>query len=155
MAVKLNSATKYALLARKNYETLRRIELENNQRLKKSSFTVFIVIVIMVSLISGGLIGYSISNLSMSGDINYLQNQVSALQDQMSNLQSARNASNAENQSDTYIVGDNASLAPLYAEVKDSIVVIRGLTVQYDIFRRQYYSSVQGRPPHRYGYRRS
>jgi S1-C subfamily serine protease len=41
-------------------------------------------------------------------------------------------------------MGENASLAPLYAEVKDSVVVIRGVTVQYDIFRRSYYSQVQG-----------
>jgi len=41
-------------------------------------------------------------------------------------------------------MGGNASLAPLYAEVKDAIVVIRGLTLQYDVFRRPYYSQVQG-----------
>jgi S1-C subfamily serine protease len=141
VAVKLDAMTKYALLARKNYETLRRIELENNQRLKKSSFTVFIVIVIMVSLISGGLIGYSISNLSMSGDINDLQNQVSTLQDQVSNLQSTPNSADQNN---TYIMGENASLASLYAEVEDTIVVIRGLTIDYDVFHRAYYTSVQG-----------
>jgi S1-C subfamily serine protease len=104
----------------------------------------FIVIIIIISLMAGGLLSYAINSVIISGNISDLQNQVSALQDQMSNLQSARNASNAENQSDTYIVGDNASLAPLYAEVKDSIVVIRGLTLQYDIFSRPYYSSVQG-----------
>jgi len=95
----------------------------------------------MVSLISGGLIGYSISNLSMSGDINDLQNQVSTLQEQVSNLQSTPNAADQNN---TYIIGENASLASLYAEVKDSIVVIRGLTIDYDVFRRAYYTSVQG-----------
>jgi S1-C subfamily serine protease len=41
-------------------------------------------------------------------------------------------------------MGENASLAHLYAKVKDSVVVIRGLTVQYDIFRRPYYTQVQG-----------
>jgi S1-C subfamily serine protease len=59
----------------------------------------------------------------------------------MSNVQPT---SNTANQSNTYIMGENASLAPLYAEVKDSIVVIRGLTLQYDVFRRPYYSQVQG-----------
>jgi S1-C subfamily serine protease len=115
--------------------------LETDQKLKKSSFTVFIVIVIMVSLISGGLIGYSISNLSMSGDINDLQNQGSTLQEQVSNLQSTPNAADQNN---TYIIGENASLASLYAEVKDYIVVIRGLTMEYDVFRRAYYTLVQG-----------
>jgi S1-C subfamily serine protease len=115
--------------------------LETDQKLKKSSFTVFIVIVILVSLISGGLIGYSISNLTMSGDMNDLREQVSTLQEQMSNIQST---SNATGQSNTYLIGENVSLAPLYEEVKDAVVVIRGLMLQSDAFRRTYYSQVQG-----------
>jgi S1-C subfamily serine protease len=59
----------------------------------------------------------------------------------MSNLQSTQNAVNPNS---TFIMGENASLAQLYAKVKDSVVVIRGLTVQYDIFRRPYYTQVQG-----------
>ena len=142
MAVKLNSATQHALLARKSYETLGWIELATEQNFKKPRFSrSLIVIIIIISLVAGGLLGYSISNLTILGSINDLQNQVSALQEQVSNLQSAPNAAD---QNSTYIIGENASLAPLYAEVKDSIVVIRGLTVQYDIFRRPYYSSVQG-----------
>lgn len=113
-----------------------------DQNLKKPRFsTTLIVIIIVVSLIAGGLLGYSISNLTISGSINDLQNQVSALQGQVSNFQST---SNVVNQNSTYIMGENSSLAPLYAEVKDSIVVIRGVTVQYDVFRRSYYSQVQG-----------
>jgi len=115
--------------------------LENGKKLKASSFTVFIVVIIMVSLISGGLIGYSISNLTMSGDMADLQEQVSTLQEQMSNIQST---SNTSGQSNTYLIGETVSLAPLYEEVKDAIVVIRGLMLQYDVFRRPYYSQVQG-----------
>jgi S1-C subfamily serine protease len=77
----------------------------------------------------------------MSGSISDLQNQISALQEQVSNFQST---SNVVNQNSTYIMGENTSLAPLYAEVKDAVVVIRGLTLQYDVFRRPYYSQVQG-----------
>jgi S1-C subfamily serine protease len=118
------------------------IELATDQKLKTRRFsTTLIVVIIVVSLIAGGLLGYSISNLIMSGSINDLQNQVSALQGQMSNFQST---SNVVNQNSTYIMGENTSLAPLYTEVKDSVVVIRGVTVQYDIFRRAYYSQVQG-----------
>jgi S1-C subfamily serine protease len=140
--IEFNAATRYALLVRKSYETLGGIELATDQKLKKPHFsTTLIVIIVIVSLIAGGLLGYSISKVTISGSINDLQNQVSALQGQVSNLQSAPNAADQNN---TYIIGENASLAPLYAEVKDSIVVIRGVTVQYDIFRRAYYSSVQG-----------
>jgi S1-C subfamily serine protease len=116
--------------------------LETNQKPKTPRFsTTLIVITIVVSLIAGGLLGYAISNLIISGNISDLQNQVSALQGQVSNLQSTPNVAN---QNSTYIMGDNVSLASLYAEVKDSIVVVQGLMVQYDIFHRAYYSQVQG-----------
>ncbi|MEM3703933.1 MAG: trypsin-like peptidase domain-containing protein, partial [Candidatus Bathyarchaeia archaeon] len=44
----------------------------------------------------------------------------------------------------TYLMGANTSLSKLYAKVKESVVVIRGLIVQYDIFRRPHYTQVQG-----------
>ncbi len=99
------------------------------------------MVVIVASLISGGLIGYSISNLTLSGELNDLQEQVSTLQEQMSNIQST---SSTTEQSTTYLIGENVSLAPLYEEVKDAVVIIRGLMLQYDVFRRPYYSQVQG-----------
>jgi S1-C subfamily serine protease len=99
-----------------------------------------IVVIIAVSLISG-VIGYSISTFTTSGNISDLENQVAALQGEVSNLQSTPAMSD---QNSIFIVGENASLAPLYAEVQDSVVVIRGLTVQYDVFGRAYYSQVQG-----------
>jgi S1-C subfamily serine protease len=116
--------------------------LKTNQKLKTTRFsTTFIVIIIVVSLIAGGLLGYSINSVAISGNITDLQNQVSKLQGQVSNLQPTQNV---VNQNSTYIMGENASLAPLYAQVKDSVVVVRGLTLQYDVFRRPYYSEVQG-----------
>jgi S1-C subfamily serine protease len=142
VVVEFNSATQNALLAIKGYETPWWIELETNQKPKTPRFsTTFIVIIIVVSLIAGGLLGYSISNMTMSGNISDLQNQVSTLQEQVSTLQSAQNG---VSQNNTYIMGENVSLAPLYAAVKDSVVVIRGLTVEYDIFHRSYYTQVQG-----------
>ena len=116
--------------------------MTTDQNVKKPRFSsALMAIIIIISLLAGGLVGYSISNLTISGSINDLQNQVSALQGQISNLQSTPNAANQNN---TYIIGDNASLAPLYAEVQDSVVVIRGITVQYDLFNRPYYSQIQG-----------
>jgi len=116
--------------------------LENNQKTKTTPFsTTLIVTIIIVSLIAGGLIGYSISNLTISGSIRDLQNQVSALQGQVANLQSTLGVADQNN---TYILGGNDSLAPLYAQVKDSVVVIRGFTAQRDIFGRTYYTEIQG-----------
>jgi S1-C subfamily serine protease len=116
--------------------------METDQKTKTTRFsTTLIVIIIVVSLIAGGLLGYSISNLTISGSISDLQNQVSALQGQVSALQSAQNG---VTQNNTYITGEDTSLAQLYAQVKDSVVVIRGLTLQYDVFRRPYYTQIQG-----------
>jgi S1-C subfamily serine protease len=116
--------------------------LETEQKPKTSRFSAtLIAIIIVLSLITGGLVGYSVSNLTISSSVSDLQNQVSALQGQVSNLQATPYGSY---QNGTYIIGENASLAPLYAEVQDSVVVIRGITVQYDLFNRAYYSQVQG-----------
>ena len=100
----------------------------------KLSPTILIVTIVIASLFAGGLLGYSIGYSTISGRINELQNQIS-------NLQSAQNV---VNQNNTYILGENVSLPQLYAQVKDSVVVIRVLTVAYDMFRRPYYSQVQG-----------
>ncbi len=115
--------------------------MENNPRLRRPSFTLFLVVVILVSMLSGGLIGYTVSNLTLSEELSDLQDQVSDLQEQLSNTQST---SSTGDQSNTYLIGENASLASLYEEVKDAIVIIRGLIVEYDNFRRSYYSQVQG-----------
>ena len=121
---------------------MRRIVVATDQNLKKPRFSAaLITIIIIISLVTGGLVGYAVSNLTISGSISDLQNQVSALQNQVANFQST---SDGTYPNSTYIIGDNASLAPLYAEVKNSVVVIRGITVQYDIFNRAYYSQVQG-----------
>jgi len=116
--------------------------LETNQKPEKPRFsTAFIVTIILVSLVAGGLFGCLVSTVVISGNISDLQSQMSTLQGQLAALQSGQNISP---QSNTYIAGENASLAQLYAEVKDSVVLIQGLTVEYDVFRRPYYNTVQG-----------
>lgn len=116
--------------------------METKQKSRTTRFSAaLLAMAIVVSLVAGGLLGYSISNLAISGGINDLQNQLSTLQDHVSDLQSTQNI---VNQNNTYILGENASLSQLYEQVKDSVVIIRGVIVQYDIFHRPYYSQVQG-----------
>jgi S1-C subfamily serine protease len=104
-------------------------------KLKATRFsTILAVTIIVASLFAGGLLGYSIG-------YSNLQNQVSTLQEQLSNLQSTQNNTY---QNVTYVLGENASLSQLYEQVKESVVVIQGILVQYDIFRRPYYAQVQG-----------
>ncbi len=100
-----------------------------------------LVIAIIASLIGGGIIGYAITTLIDPASDGTLQNQISSLQQQVTGLQSLLNAAGS-NISITY--DSNSSLAQIYAQVKDSVVVVQGYTVQYDFFGRAFYSGVQG-----------
>ena len=111
------------------------------RRLKVSDFFILLAITIIVGVLLGGWVGYFIGYSTVSEKINTLQKQLSTLQQQVVNLQSANNATN---QNTAYILGGNVSLSLLYEQVKNSIVVIRGILVQQDIFRHIYYSQVQG-----------
>ncbi len=112
------------------------------QKLKRTHFsTALILTIIVVSLMAGGLLGYSIGNSATSAKIDELQNQLSTLQEQMSNLQLTQNVTNQNN---TYLLGENVSLSQLYEQVEDSVVVIRAIVVEYDIFGRPYYTQIQG-----------
>jgi len=102
---------------------------------------ILIATIFIASLFIGGLLGYSLGYLTISEKIDDLENQLSTLQGQMSNLQQTQNIINQNN---TYILGENVSLSELYEQVKDSVVIIRGVIVQYDIFHRPYYTQVQG-----------
>jgi len=111
--------------------------LELPQKLKVTRIsTTLLVTIVIVSLFAGGILSYSI----VSKQINDLQNQVLTLQEQLANLQSTQNS---DHQSVTYVFGDNASLSELYAKIKDSVVIIRGVIVQ-TTFWGSYYTQVQG-----------
>jgi len=114
--------------------------MELSQKLAPLS-KILITTIVIASLFIGGLLGYSLGYLTISEGINDLENQLSTLQEQMSNLQQTQNIINQNN---TYILGENVSLSELYEQVKDSVVIIRGVIVQYDIFHRPYYTQVQG-----------
>lgn len=90
--------------------------------------TALVAMIVVVSLVVGGLLGYLIGYSTLVGRIDYLQNQLSAL----------------PYQNATYFLDENVSLSGLYKQVRESVVVIRGQVVQYDIFRRPYYTQVQG-----------
>jgi S1-C subfamily serine protease len=106
------------------------------------TLTVLVVIIVIASLVAGGLFGYLSCYSATSEDIDALQNQVTALQEQLSQIQSPQNMTY---QNVTVVSGDNVSVSQLYAQVADSVVVIRDMMLSgYDIFGRAYYSQVQG-----------
>ena len=116
------------------------MKLYQNQK-KTNLFTAFLVITIVVSLLVGGWLGYFIGYSTISDKIDAMQEQLSTLQQQILNLQTTNNFTS---QNTAYILGENVSLSRLYVQIENSIVVIRGLIMEQDIFRRTYYTQVQG-----------
>jgi S1-C subfamily serine protease len=113
-----------------------KLELTKEQKNSRIS-ALLVVIIVITSLVAGGLFGYLRCYSATSGEIDNLQNQVTVLQEQIANVQSTQNV--------TVISGDNVSVSQLYEQVEDSVVVIRGMMItQYDRFGRPYYSQVQG-----------
>jgi len=110
------------------------LQLEFPQKPKTTHFSVmFIVAIVTASLFAGGLLGYLLNHLTLSGRINDLENE-------LSNLQSTQNVINQNN---TYILGENVSLSELYEQVKNSVVMIKGMTLVSSGFY-YYYTQVQG-----------
>jgi S1-C subfamily serine protease len=117
------------------------LEITQKPKATRTS-TILIVTIVIASIFAGGLLGYLLGYSNISGRINGLENQLSTLQEQILNLQSTQNITNENN---TYFLGDNISLSQLYEQVKNSVVVVQGVTVLYDFFGRPYaYSEVEG-----------
>ena len=96
--------------------------------------TLLVVIIVITSLIAGGLFGYFSCFSATSNEIGNLQNQLTALQEQIGNFQPTQNI---DYQNATVISGENGSVSQLYEQVEESVVVIRGMIIaQYDRFGR-------------------
>jgi S1-C subfamily serine protease len=95
----------------------------------KRSYAIIALAILVCSLLAGGLIGYSLSNLSVSSRLTDLQNQVAAL----------RTADSAQYQ----VIPENVSLSQLYQSVRDSVVMVTGLEVQNTFFGQET-TEVQG-----------
>lgn len=109
---------------------------------KPRSSMILLAVVIVVGLFGAAVLGYMAGYSAVQGKVNELQTQLSALQNQNTTDQN-QNATNLY-QNISYFLDENVSLSKLYTQVKESVVVIRGLLVEYDIFHRAYYSTVQG-----------
>lgn len=105
--------------------------------IKKKNSTKNIVIVVSISIAAMFLVGYLIGGLygplASSSTIQTAQQQLGTITDAMT-------------QQHTYNISyyyNSTSLAQVYDNVKDSVVVITGYVMQYTFFGRQY-SGVQG-----------
>jgi S1-C subfamily serine protease len=116
--------------------------METTQQPRKPSLTIAIVVLaIVASLMAGLIIGYTVTRITSNNNQETMQNQISYLQQQISDLEAQQSPSN---QNAAVITGENVSLAQIYNQVKDSVVVVQGITVQYNIFNQAVYSGVQG-----------
>jgi S1-C subfamily serine protease len=93
---------------------------------------VIIVALLLVGLVAGGLIGYSITYSDFSQKLSNLQSQIGITQGLDTGSQQ------------TFILNDNVSLSSLYQKVKSSVVVIQDLVPTQTFFRGTAYSLQQG-----------
>ena len=116
--------------------------MESTQKPRTPRLAAALIAVAVIGLLTGGIIGYAVSNLAISTQMNDLEDNLSELQNYVSSLQPSSGNTTYENA--TYFLDGNVSLSQLYDHVSNSVVLVQGIIVQYDIFGRPYYSSVQG-----------
>ena len=98
---------------------------EHREKAKRSGVVVLAAI-LLVGLLGGGLIGYSLSYATFNGKIDNLQTQLNNLPPTNATYVSYANTS--------YVLSDNVSLAALYQQVRASVVVIQDLVPEYNFF---------------------
>ena len=120
--------------------------MELPEKPKAPHLSAVLIATVIISLLIGGIFGYGMSSLTTSSQISSLQSEVSTLEKQVTVLQSTQGSSsdNDTYQNNTYLLGDNVSLSQLYKQVKDSVVMVQGILVEYDFFGYPYYSGVEG-----------
>ncbi|MEM0313117.1 MAG: trypsin-like peptidase domain-containing protein [Candidatus Bathyarchaeia archaeon] len=136
------------------------------QQPKKGNSSKVISILLVILVVAAGVIGYFFGYWGVSNSLQDLQGQLSSLSEQLAELQQSQlnwqalvNQTAGRNETVLffnntiyenktvyvpYILGENVSLADLYKQVRDSVVIIRGVAMYYDVFGRRYYASVEG-----------
>ncbi|MGB8779619.1 MAG: trypsin-like peptidase domain-containing protein [Candidatus Bathyarchaeia archaeon] len=120
--------------------------MELPERPKARHLSAVLIATVIISLLIGGIFGYGMSSLATSSQISSLQSEVSTLNKQVTGLKSTQGSSsdNVTYENNTYLLEDNVSLSQLYKQVKDSVVMVQGILVEYDFFGNPYYSGVEG-----------
>jgi S1-C subfamily serine protease len=106
---------------------------EIKKKPRNKNIIVFVAVCIVAMFTAGYFVGGSLSSLATSSNTNTVQQQTSIIQS---------DSAQDEIHNITYIY-NTTSLAQLYKDIKDSVVVITGYVLQYSFFGRQY-SEVQG-----------
>ena len=104
--------------------------MSNVQESRVNHSLAVLIGIIIASLLVGGIVGYVIGYSRISGEIKDMRKQLSSLETQVSYLQTQLNTYRNINQT-TYTSSGNVSISKLYEQVKDSIVLIRGIRAYY------------------------
>ncbi len=91
---------------------------------KRKRKSVVLVAALLICLVAGSLVGFSVSYGILNGRIDDLQSQVQYY---------TQNSDGSISQN-SYVLSNNASLASLYQQIKASVVVIQDLVPQYNMF---------------------
>jgi S1-C subfamily serine protease len=92
---------------------------QKNKRLS----VLFIVAILLVGFVSGGLIGYFVTYSDFNIKLTNLQSQIGYYQ-----------SSSGNGTQQIFFINNNVSLSNLYQQVKSSVVVIQDLVPQYGFF---------------------
>ncbi len=98
---------------------------------KKRSLTVLFAL-LLVGLLAGGIIGYTVTYTQFNSKLDNLQAQLGFYQGSFSG------------DTQTYVLKENVSLADLYEYVKGSVVVVQDLSPGYTFFGQRVYTLQQG-----------
>ncbi|MEM3478727.1 MAG: trypsin-like peptidase domain-containing protein [Candidatus Bathyarchaeia archaeon] len=116
------------------------LEGPENNRLR--ALTVIIVLLI-IGFFVAGYFGYTMGYRSALEEISGLKNQIRDLKTDLETLRSSLNAAVQSIPQYSALLSENVSLSQIYEQVKNSVVMIRGLIRQYSLFG-YYYERVQG-----------
>lgn len=107
---------------------------------KKARPITLMAVIAIVFLLLGSLLGYWIGYLNISEKLDKIGREVVTLREQIDTYSEIKNFSQNYVQSLAY----GPSFSILYEQAKDSVVIVRGLKLEYDAFGKSYYVRTQG-----------
>ncbi|MEM2322082.1 MAG: trypsin-like peptidase domain-containing protein, partial [Candidatus Bathyarchaeia archaeon] len=102
-----------------------------------------IIMLLIVGFLAAGYFGYVMGYRSALEEISGLKNQIKDLEMNINTLRSSLSALAQSIPQYSALTSENISLSHIYDQVKNSVVMIRGLIRQYGLFG-YYYERVQG-----------
>jgi S1-C subfamily serine protease len=99
---------------------------------KKRFSALFLVAILLVGLVAGGLIGFALTYSSLNMRLNTIEGQLGL------------SGSGTNSPGAVFFLGENVSLSTIYQQVKSSVVVIQDLVPKGSIFGATVYSMQQG-----------